>query len=83
MDNWVIQGEKSFPLAFASPGEKLTIKSIIGGHELCSRLSALGLIPGVEVEILQENGHCSGLLVRVGESRLALGRGMAVKVMVG
>ncbi len=69
-----------FPLAMAKVGEELRLKSIHGGEKLVHRLTALGLTPGVTFSIVQDNG--GPLLVSVMDSRIALGRGMAQKVMV-
>jgi Fe2+ transport system protein FeoA len=69
-----------FPLAMASAGEVVRLESIRGGEKLTQRLLALGLTPGVEMSILQDSG--GPLLVAVRDTRIALGRGMAHKVMV-
>lgn len=69
-----------FPLAMVSVGEKVRLASVRGGEKLIHRLTALGLTPGVELSIIQDSG--GPLLVSVRDSRIALGRGMAQKVMV-
>jgi ferrous iron transport protein A len=69
-----------FPLAMATVGEQVRLESIHGGENLIHRLTALGLTPGVELSIVQDSG--GPLLVSVRDSRIALGRGMAHKVMV-
>ncbi len=45
------------------------------------RLEDMGIRPGKEVEMLR-NGGGGPLLVKVDASRIALGRGMAMKIMV-
>lgn len=57
------------------------VRALRGGQELMSRLTAMGLVAGAPVEVLQNRGHGS-LLVRVRDSRIALGRGEAVKILV-
>jgi ferrous iron transport protein A len=52
-----------------------------GGHEFMSRLSAMGLSIGSKFEVLQNRGH-GPVLVLVRDTRIALGRGEAIKVMV-
>lgn len=47
----------------------------------CSRVEDLGLRAGKTVEILNNPGQ-SAMLVKVDESRIALGRGAAMKIMV-
>jgi len=48
---------------------------------LAKRLIALGLVPGTEVRVLQNWGHCP-LIIEAHGARLALGRGQAARVMV-
>ena len=71
---------KTFPLAMAGEGERVRIRSLLGGKGLAKRLTELGLNPGAEVRIVAHQG--GGLVVARGETRLALGGGMAVKILV-
>lgn len=62
-------------------GRKGIVVKIVGGRTACKRLHELGLIPGVEVEMV--NKIASGpVMIRVKGSKLALGRGLATKVYV-
>jgi len=70
----------SFPLAMAGIGEEVLLDSVRGGEKLMHRLTALGLTPGVALSVVQDSG--GPLLLSVRDSRIALGRGMAQKVMV-
>lgn len=70
----------TFPLAMAGIGEDLRLESVRGGEKLIHRLTAMGLTPGVTFRIVQDAG--GPLLLSVRDSRIALGRGMAQKVMV-
>ncbi len=45
------------------------------------RLEDMGIRPGKEVEMLN-NGGAGALLVKVDDSRIAVGRGVAMKIMV-
>ena len=63
------------------PGETGIVVKISGGNEFQSRMVALGLSPGVEVTVLQ-NHHHGPILTCVRESRLALGRGEAQKILL-
>ena len=69
-----------FPLAMAGIGEEVRLESIRGGEKLVHRLTAMGLTPGISLSIIQDAG--GPLLISVLDSRIALGRGMAQKVMV-
>ena len=69
------------PLAMVSPGEEARLVAIRGGQRLRKRLADLGLNLGMTVRILQRDAQGPLILV-VKDSRLALGRGMAHKIMV-
>lgn len=69
------------PLAMVEKGKKVLLLAIKSGCELKSRLSALGLIPGAEIEVIQ-NLACGPIIIGLNGSRLILGRGMAQKIMV-
>ena len=51
------------------------------GHRLEHRLKHMGLIPGARVEIVK-NSLSGPVIVRVGETRLGLARGVASRIMV-
>ncbi len=71
---------KGFPLAMADEGKTLRILALHGGKGLAMRLTELGLNVGTEIRVIQRQG--GGLLVARGESRIALGGGMAGKILV-
>jgi len=58
----------------------LRIVTIRGGAALIARLTDMGLNIGSEVRVVQHSG--AGLVVARGETRFALGGGMAHKVLV-
>jgi ferrous iron transport protein A len=63
------------------PDETAEVCALIGGRGLVSRLAALGFIPGAAIRVLQaRNG--GPLVVLVRDTRVALGRGEAMKVLV-
>ncbi len=70
----------SLPLALASPGEALRIERVSGGQGVTAQLCDMGLKPGCELTIIScGGGH---VVVASGGTRLALGRGLAQKIMV-
>jgi len=69
------------PLAELNTGETAVIAHLQGGHTLRSRLASLGFTPGAEIRMLQNLGH-GPLLVSLRESRIALGRGEAQKILL-
>lgn len=70
----------SFPLSMANSGTQVRIVSLRGGAGMDRRMTEMGLNIGAQVKVLQQEG--SGLVVMRGESRFALGGGMAHRVMV-
>lgn len=70
-----------FPLVQASDGERVEIVAVDGGAGAQRKLAHLGLAPGKTIEIItrQPGGP---LLVAVGETRVAVGFGLALKVRV-
>ena len=68
------------PLTMASQGEPMTIKKIGGKQETKKFLEKLGLVVGGTVTVVSEiNGN---MIVNVKDSRVAIGKDMANKIMV-
>lgn len=65
------------PLSHFPPGSKVKVVSFCGGCKLRGRLCALGIFPGVKVEI---NNSCP-LQVKVRDSLLVLGQGVGDKIL--
>ena len=57
------------------------VRKLRGGGELVHRLAAMGLTEGAQLVVLQNTGH-GPMLVSVRDTRIALGRGEAIKVLV-
>ena len=70
----------NLPLAMVGTGQVVKLVRVAAGRILARRLAELGLTPGVQLEVLQDQG--GPLLLAVRDSRLALGRGMAHKIIV-
>ena len=64
----------------AEEGERVRVFMLRGGHGLEMRLISLGLSVGSELTVSQRQG--GNLVVIRGETRLALGAGLAQKIMV-
>lgn len=68
------------PLTMASQGEPMTIKKIDGKQETKKFLETLGFVVGGTVTVVSEiNGN---MIVNVKDSRVAIGKDMANKIMV-
>lgn len=69
------------PLGFLQAGCDAVVRDLAGGKNLCQRLLEMGLVRGVSVRVVKNDMGCP-LIISVGEGRLAIGRGMALKIMV-
>ena len=68
------------PLTMASQGEPMTIKKIGGKQETKKFLETLGFVVGGTITVVSEiNGN---MIVNVKDSRVAIGKDMASKIMV-
>ncbi|MDR1465830.1 MAG: ferrous iron transport protein A [Oscillospiraceae bacterium] len=68
------------PLTMAKIGEESSIKKVGGKEETRLFLSKLGFVPGAHVSIItQISGN---VIVNIKESRVAISREMAAKIMV-
>ncbi|MBN1177506.1 MAG: ferrous iron transport protein A [Dehalococcoidales bacterium] len=68
-------------LSRVSSGEKVTVLSLRAGWGLQRRLADLGITPGMEIKVIS-SGRPGQVVLNVRGSRLALGRGVASKIMV-
>lgn len=68
-------------LTLVKNGEVVRIVSIAACCGLNSRLRAMGLLPGVEI-IVVNNRNSGAFVVKVKESKVVFGRGIANKIMV-
>jgi len=71
-----------FPLAMATPQQPLQCVAILAGRGVWRHLAAMGLIPGAIITVLNSRGRGGPVMIRIGDTRLALGWGMAQRVMV-
>lgn len=58
-----------------------TIVKIAGGRGACKRLNELGLTPGTKIEMVN-NVRNGPVMIKVKGSKLAIGRGLARKVLL-
>ena len=68
------------PLSFANVGEVNTIKRIGGKSETKKFLEKLGFVTGTEVSIISKQG--GNVIVNVKDTRVAIGKDMAGKIMI-
>ncbi|MDD2471725.1 MAG: FeoA family protein [Dehalococcoidales bacterium] len=71
----------SFPLALAPANITLEVTAVTAGCGLRNRLGDMGIVPGVELKLVSPE-TAGPVIVEVKGSRLALGRGVAQRIMV-
>ena len=81
MDQILNQENTDGNLLSADPGEDIYLKGI-KGKGLIGRLAALGLLPGIKFTIIRKRRH-GPVLILVQKTRIALGRDIAERVLVG
>ena len=70
------------PLTMVSPGERVRLIDVRGGHGARRRLADLGLTPGTVLQVVQSATGGPLIVAFKNDARLALGRGMAHKIVV-
>lgn len=68
------------PLTLADSGEELIIRKIGGNGDTRRFLEGLGFVVGGNITVVSENG--GNVIVKVKESRVAVSKEMAMRVMV-
>ncbi len=68
------------PLGMASVGDTNTIVKITGRDEVRQHLAELGFVVGEEVTVVSQMG--GNMILSIKDSRIALDRTMAMRIMV-
>ena len=80
MGNRLDKGELIMPLTMAGIGSENQIKRITGRDDTKRYLESLGFVEGVRITVVSELG--GNMIVNVKGSRVAIDKGMAVRIMV-
>jgi ferrous iron transport protein B len=72
--------EKQYPVTSLEEGEEGVIQFIAGGGSLLSRLAGMGIAPAVRIKVRRNSSNL--FIVQVAETRIALGRVEAAKIIV-
>ncbi len=70
------------PMSMVSSGETVKLVEIRGGRRVRKRLADLGLNIGMSIRVVQGNSSGPMILAVKGDARLAVGRGVAHKIIV-
>ena len=68
------------PITVADAGEEMIVRRVGGNHEVKLHLENLGIVPGGLVTLVTVND--GNVILKVKESRIALNKDMAMKIMV-
>ena len=68
------------PLILTDPGEEAVIRKVGGSPEMKKHLEDLGFVAGSTVTVMNTIG--GNLIVKIKESRVAISKEMASKIMV-
>lgn len=68
------------PIMIAPTNQDLTIVRIVGNDKTCKHLRELGVVQNMKITKLSHSE--SGIIVRIGESRLALDNNIAKSIIV-
>ncbi|MCR5059450.1 MAG: ferrous iron transport protein A [Saccharofermentans sp.] len=68
------------PITVAECGEEVIVRKVGGNQEVRLHLENLGIVPGGLVTLVSVND--GNVILKVKESRIALNRDMAMKIMV-
>lgn len=74
--------EETVPLTDLGRGDRCTVVLALGGHGMVRRLAEMGLTPGTEVTVVRSAPMHGPVEVSVRGVSLALGRGIARRVLV-
>jgi len=69
------------PLSHVGEGTGVTVKLLSGGYGFIARMVSLGIAPGTVIRVVRNSGR-GPILVEARDTRVAIGRGAAQKVLV-
>ena len=72
----------NLPLTRLARGQAGRVAEIHGGHGIASRLEGLGIRPGVCISLMSSFALGGPVTICVGRACVAVGRGMAKKILV-
>jgi Fe2+ transport system protein FeoA len=76
-----MEDKKTRALSRVEEGEIVTVVGVHGGRGLRSRLTTMGLLPKIQIKVVH-NGRFGPFVISIKNSRIAIGRGVADKILV-
>jgi len=72
---------KTMVLSMVDEGKEVTLAHINGGRGIKSRLYSMGLVPGADFTVISRS-RGGPVMLRIKDARVAIGQGMAQKIIV-
>lgn len=72
----------AMPLAMAATGETVECVEVAGGTGLRRHMADLRILPGTRMLVVSGGNAPGPVIIKVGDGKLMIGRGMAHKVFV-
>jgi len=76
-----LERDHTVPLTLLHKGDCGILRRIAGGHGKTTRLAAMGIRIGCEIQVLQNSG-AAPVMLKVGNARMAIGRGLATALHI-
>lgn len=72
--------DELFPVTSLDEGQEGTIKLLSGGEGLTGRFASMGIMPGARIKVLRKSR--GQIIILASDTRVALGKGQAEKILV-
>lgn len=72
--------KQAIPLNIIDTGKQASVNAVCGSETMCKKLMEMGVNRGAIIEMVRNDS--GSIIIKLGESRLVLARGMAQKVLV-
>ena len=73
---------KVLKLTEMKTGQRAKVSTISGGSGLQKKLEGMGIRPGRSVQKISQHHGSGPVIIKIGNTQVALGRGMAMKIEV-
>ena len=67
-------------LDLAKNNDTFKVQRIESGRQMLARINALGILPNAQLTVIQ-NTSCGPILIKINDSTVSLGRGIASKII--
>ncbi len=78
----IVEPRPILPLSMVAPQQRVRLVEVRGGRRLRKRLADLGLTLGAPLRVVQSNGGGPMIVAVKQDARMAIGRGIAHKMIV-